>query len=132
LSYDKATKLLSFEAAEEMKDFVGDKSEKPEVHQVRASISKEILTGGAERSCYRCGGTHNQAKCRFRQAECRYCHKRGHIAAVCHQKAMQLRPDSGARARGTRPTHTVAESEDIDPVEYPMYSFHPSESATRR
>ena len=45
---------------------------------------------------------------------------------------MQLRPDSGARARGTRPTHTVAESEDIDPVEYPMYSFHPSESATRR
>ena len=40
LSYDKATKLLSFKAAEEMKDFVGDKSEKPEVHQVRASISK--------------------------------------------------------------------------------------------
>ena len=34
LSYDKATKLLlSFEAAEEMKDLVGDKSEKPEVHQ---------------------------------------------------------------------------------------------------
>ena len=37
LSNDKAMKLLlSFEAAEkEMKDLVRDKSEKPEVHQVR-------------------------------------------------------------------------------------------------
>ena len=132
LSYDKATKLLlSFEAAEkEMKDLVGDKSKKLEVHQVRVRQPPKKSSQGEqkERSCYRCGGTHNQAKCRFRQAECRYCHKRGHIAAVYRQKANQFRPDSGARARGTRPTHTVAESEDIDPAEYPMYSFHSSES----
>ena len=132
MSYDKATKLLlSFEAAEkEMKDLVGDKSEKPEVHQVRARQppKKSSQEEPKERSCHRCGGTHDQAKCRFRQAECRYCHKRGHIAAVCRQKAKQFRSDSGARARGTRPTHTVAESQEIDPPEYPMYSFHSSES----
>ena len=62
LSYDKATKLLSFEAAEkEMKDLVGDKSEKPEVHQVRARQPPIKFSQGEqkERSCYRCGGTHN-------------------------------------------------------------------------
>ena len=132
LSYDKATKLLlSFEAAEkEMKDLVGDKSEKPKVHQVCARQPPKKSSQGEpkERSCHRCGGTHDQAKCRFRQAECRYCHKRGHIAAVCHQKAKQFRSDSGACARGTRPTHIVAESQEIDPPEYPMYSFHSSES----
>ena len=54
--------------------------------------------------------------------------ERSHSSSICRQKAKQFRPDSGARACGTRPTHTVAASEDIDPAEYPMYTFHSSES----
>jgi hypothetical protein len=36
--------------------------------------------------CYRCGGAHYATKCKFIDAECRACHKRGHIAIVCKSK----------------------------------------------
>ena len=38
------------------------------------------------RSCYRCGGTHPADRCRFKDSECHYCHKKGHIAKVCRAK----------------------------------------------
>ena len=51
LSYDKATKLLlSFEAAEEMKDLVRDKSEKPEVHQVHMRQPPKKSSQGTRKS----------------------------------------------------------------------------------
>ena len=36
--------------------------------------------------CHRCGEQHSASTCRFKMAECRYCHKIGHIAAVCFMK----------------------------------------------
>ena len=33
--------------------------------------------------CYSCGGQHLRSSCRFRNAECRRCHKSGHIQRVC-------------------------------------------------
>ena len=32
---------------------------------------------GEDKECYRCGGWHNPAECRFRQYECHFCKKRG-------------------------------------------------------
>lgn len=38
--------------------------------------------------CQSCGGTnHPREKCRFRQAICNTCKKKGHISRVCHSKA---------------------------------------------
>lgn len=33
--------------------------------------------------CAGCGGNHNRSACRFRNAECRRCGKKGHLAKVC-------------------------------------------------
>ena len=34
--------------------------------------------------CYRCGGTqHRATHCRFKDFECRFCHKKGHLEKVC-------------------------------------------------
>lgn len=60
-------------------------------------------------SCYRCGGDHRPSECRFKNAECRYCHKKGHIARACRLKAAKHKfgktsadgkhlPDSADRA----------------------------------
>ena len=36
------------------------------------------------KTCYRCGDTdHIATACRFRDAECKKCHKKGHLARVC-------------------------------------------------
>ena len=38
--------------------------------------------------CYRCNGTdHDQQRCKFKDAICHYCHKKGHIAPACRAKA---------------------------------------------
>jgi len=40
-------------------------------------------------TCYRCGGEHLATVCRFKEAICRYCNKKGHIAKACRGKAKQ-------------------------------------------
>ena len=42
---------------------------------------------GSSVQCYRCGGNHHQSNCRFREAECHACKKKGHIARVCRSKS---------------------------------------------
>ena len=39
-----------------------------------------------DRPCYRCGGQHFNQDCRFKDAECRKCGKKGHIARACRSK----------------------------------------------
>ncbi len=52
----------------------------------RVTSSKHHHTS-IEKPCYRCGGTnHDQKDCRFRDAECHLCKKKGHIAKVCRSK----------------------------------------------
>lgn len=53
--------------------------------------------------CYRCGGGHTAAQCCFKDVECRYCKKVGHIARVCGAKDRQ-----GSQLRGgsTTPRQT--------------------------
>ena len=38
--------------------------------------------------CYRCGGPHSSAKCRFKEASCHLCKKTGHIAKMCSSSQM--------------------------------------------
>ena len=58
------------------------------------------------RDCYRCGGKHQPAVCKFKEAECHYCKKPGHIARVCRAKAKQ--------EKGKKPTHHMEHSYESD------------------
>ena len=49
----------------------------------RNAVSK---SGTAGISCYRCGGDHLAPDCKFIDAECHLCKKKGHIARVCRSK----------------------------------------------
>ena len=62
--------------------------------------------GGPEKEeCSRCGGKHSPAHCPFKNAECHYCKKIGHIARMCRQKGR----GSGSGSEGK--THHVDEKE---------------------
>ena len=44
---------------------------------------------GQPRDWYRCGGKHTTDDCRFKEAVCHFCKKKGHTARVCRSKAKQ-------------------------------------------
>ena len=46
------------------------------------------------RVCYRCDGNHQQSTCRFRDAICRSCGKKGHISKVCRSKPQHRDKDN--------------------------------------
>ena len=54
---------------------------------------------------YRCNGTdHDQQRCKFKDAICHYCHKKGHIAPACRAKASSSK-------QSTQSTHHMYGSE---------------------
>ena len=65
------------------------------VHTIRR---KEESRGAA---CYRCGGDHLAADCRFKDSQCYYCKKKGHLAKVCRSKAKaaKAKPRQGTSSR---------------------------------
>ena len=52
-----------------------------------STVHKMQASRPSSNPCYRCGGKHEAAVCRFRGTECYYCHKKGHLARVCRSKA---------------------------------------------
>ena len=56
--------------------------------------------------CFRCGKTsHSAEECRFKDAQCRYCHKEGHIMSNCFAK------QKAEKGRGNR-THQLTAPEE--------------------
>lgn len=51
-----------------------------------SSQTRQKKKQGAQRPCQRCNGHHRADTCRFKTAECRYCHKSGHIERACYKK----------------------------------------------
>lgn len=67
------------------------------------------------RNCYRCGGTHASDTCRFRDSECHFCHKKGHLAKVCRSKTkQQSTPDQRPRRRGRADRKSTQRTLQVD------------------
>ena len=65
-------------------------------------------------NCYRCGEKHNASSCRYKDYECHYCHKKGHLASVYRKKAADSNP--------TEQAHRV--EAELSSEEYPMYTVN--------
>ena len=63
------------------------KSNKPQ------KVSQNKQQQGSDNSgkeCHRCGGAHEPSICPFKQYDCHYCKKKGHIAQMCRKKGCSL------------------------------------------
>ena len=64
-----------------------------------------------------------ELQCRFKDAECHLCHRRGHIRAVCHQKTSgTARTSSQQSAKQTQHRVAVEEPEEPEDVNLTLYT----------
>lgn len=50
------------------------------------TYSKSQMHDKSEKPCFRCNGSHSAHRCRFKEATCNYCEKKGHIERACLSK----------------------------------------------
>ncbi|XP_026527090.1 uncharacterized protein K02A2.6-like [Notechis scutatus] len=85
------------------------KDEEEDIHRLQAERDRRERRGRKSGfQCAGCGGDHPWSECRFLDAICRHCNKRGHITKVCRFKrnhAPRLR-DGSPRGRDGTPHRT--------------------------
>ncbi|CAG2228036.1 unnamed protein product [Mytilus edulis] len=57
------------------------------INQVSKSYTRNNSGNSKQGDCYQCGGNHLAAECRFKDAKCHSCKKKGHIAKKCRNKS---------------------------------------------
>ncbi|CAI5769061.1 Hypothetical predicted protein, partial [Podarcis lilfordi] len=65
-------------------------SEDDDVHQTKRERRKFQKKSKGQSECAGCGGNHSRAKCQFRDAICRTCSRRGHIAKSAKESCFAL------------------------------------------
>ena len=97
--------------------------EKPVNHVAKStpnpSNKRSPPSGRTTDECYRCGRKHQASRCRFRDYECHFCKKKGHIAAACRKKK-QLH-DNPKHEQTNRVTDGGSSDEDNEQEEYSLY-----------
>lgn len=78
-------------------------------HEKRHNVSgnKKASNTSNRTPCASCGGTHKRESCKFRDAECHSCKKKGHISKVCRSK------NSGQPKQKTNYTNSSAHQLDV-------------------
>ena len=82
--------------------------------------------------CYRCGGRHKSDECKFKEEECYFCHKKGHIARKCRAKerlntSNRSRDDQQvAESRKTRQTTNYLQEIEEEEKGYELYNIKSS------
>ena len=104
----------------------------PSVHAVTDSRNPQNRRSNSkkpDRPCYRCGpGQHWDRDCRFKDAECRNCKKKGHIARACRSRPPQPITPRKNNSRQPRQQRTNLltndRNEDLEEAETdPVYSL---------
>ena len=99
LTLEKAIRVAqSLEAADKnAKKLKDEEAASTPIH--RTGHYRNARPPAKTKTCYRCGDTdHIATACRFRDAECKKCHKKGHLARVCKS--------------GSRPPHQNSNSKE--------------------
>ena len=84
MDFDRAVQIAS--SMERATKNLQDIQKNQEVEDMKKLQANMSLVG----TCYRCGSKHLADACHFKDVECHYCHKRGHLAKVCHKKWLIL------------------------------------------
>ena len=130
LTFDKALKIAQ---AMELAERDARDLQQAGAHS-RAGVHRLAQTPVASRQekstkpCYRCGGSHDPSQCRFRDAVCHACGKKGHIKRACRSQNKVPSAPVGEQVR-RQPVHLTEEGTVAALQEYTLYPLQ--DPATR-
>ena len=137
LTFKKAVEIAkSVEAAEKItKEMKSNNESAIVVHAVSKTPTKPRYSGSGQRSrnaCHRCGDpSHRGDNCKVKDYVCHHCHKKGHLARVCHSRrplqGSQLQTQyqrQGSSKNHHGRTHQMATAEDQAPDMESESLFH--------
>ncbi|CAG2240240.1 unnamed protein product [Mytilus edulis] len=98
-----------------------------QINKVSKSYTRNNSGNSKQGDCYRCGGNHLAAECRFKDAKCHSCKKKGHIAKKCRSKSDNGKLSENHREFKSRfkPRAHFMEQDESSESENEVYSvFH--------
>ncbi|VDI39280.1 Hypothetical predicted protein, partial [Mytilus galloprovincialis] len=98
-----------------------------QINKVSKSYTRNNSGNSKQGDCYRCGGNHLAAECRFKDAKCHSCKKKGHIAKKCRNKSANGNLSENHREFKSRfkPRAHFMEQDESSESENEVYSvFH--------
>ena len=118
-----AESKLNMESADknvqELRSSDSEQQAEADVKQVLPSFRRFQNDANVRAPCYRCGEDgHHPAACRFKNTECSYCKKIGHIFRACRARGKQCRGRGRRRGGMARQAYQVVQSEE-DPGDSP-------------
>ena len=98
-----------------------------ELTPTEAAVHVARKPQGVERSrpyanCHRCGGRHKPSQCKFKEAECYACGKKGHISKACRSKYKGKREQPKQPGRDQAAT-TNAVCNEVEEDVYTMFQL---------
>ena len=98
-----------------------------ELTSTEAAVHVARKPQGVERSrpyanCHRCGGRHKPSQCKFKEAECYACGKKGHISKACRSKYKGRREQPKQPGRDQAAT-TNAVCNEVEEDVYTMFQL---------
>ena len=123
---DRNTRALDRGAQSIQIHKIGRKAERSQEHARQGGRARQL-------HCYRCGGKHQQEQCNFRNSNCHYCGKKGHIAKVCRNK--QREEETQQKPNETpQETHLMEEDAErtttADSATYSLFTLTEQTEAT--
>ena len=133
---DAQDKALGMEAADRNTKTLHAGTDLATVHKLskqRTRNPTSVPKQSARQPCYRCGkSNHDSSNCRFIDATCRNCRKKGHIRPVCKSSRLsQHRRKPQRTATNYLETEPTIERASSPPEELHMFAFWANSSKSR-
>ena len=132
LTFDKALTLAKTWEAAERGTKVIQEGAATNIQVVSANKPQRRFQPMAKKksnTCFRCGGPHSPVGCRFKDVDCNYCHKRGHIAKACYSRERERKQQQPRRQQ--QRTHQLTTNIDPHGTSNAEYSMHHASTDVR-
>ncbi|XP_034549867.1 uncharacterized protein K02A2.6-like [Notolabrus celidotus] len=121
LEISQGMEMAANDTKDIQKGHVGSQS--AAVHHIRKEPGKY-----AKRvECFRCGGAHYANDCKFKEAVCHACNKKGHLAKKCRSSKGKSRPGQGKAPQAQAATHHLEGDIEDAVCSYNMFGVETDE-----